>query len=171
MTAHTTSLSFEDYVTKHGNDLQRYAFVLSGQRADAEDLVQIALVKAYHRWRRIGTLAAPHAYVRRILTHCFVDLRRHHNAVRSTDELVDIADPAADPADQLADLEGIVRGLDHVTAQQRAVLVLRYLLDLSDDDIATELGCSTATVRSHASRGLHQLRTLLHYPDLEISHE
>ena len=171
MTAQATGLSFEDYVTKHGAALQRYAFVLTGQGADAEDLVQTALVKAYRRWRRIGTMTAPHAYVRRIVTHCFMDQRRHRNTVRSADELVDIADPAADHADQLADLEGIVRGLDHVTPTQRAVLVLRYLLDLSDEDIAAELGCSTASVRSHASRGLNRLRSLLHYPDLEISHE
>lgn len=164
----TDGLEFEDYVSQHGAALQRYAYVLTGEGADADDLVQTALTKAYRRWQRIGRMTSPHAYVRRILTHCFMDQRRHpaHSA-----ELIDVIDQAADFTVRTADLDGIIRVLDRLTSQQRAVLVLRYLLDESDEDIAAELGCSTSTVRSHASRGLDRLRGLLHYPDLEISHE
>lgn len=161
---------FEDYLDRHGAALQRYAFVLTGNAADGEDLVQTALAKAYRQWRRIDRMSSPHAYVRRILTNCFVDQRRRRRAVYSGDALIDVADPAADFAGQTADLDAIVRGLDCLTAQQRAVLVLRYLLDLSDEDIAAELGCSASSVRSHASRGLQRLRSLLSYPDLEINH-
>lgn len=162
--------SFEEYLDRYGAALQRYAFVLTGDAADAEDLVQTALTKAYRRWRRIDRMTSPHAYVRRILTNCFVDQRRRRPVIYAVDALVDVADPAADHVGQAADLDAIVRGLECLTAQQRAVLVLRYLLDLSDDDIAAELGCSAATVRSHASRGLHRLRSMLSYPDLEINH-
>ncbi|MBO0812066.1 MAG: SigE family RNA polymerase sigma factor [Microlunatus sp.] len=162
---------FEDYLDRHGAALQRYAFVLTGDAADAEDLVQTALTKAYRRWRRIAVMASPHAYVRRILTHCFIDQRRRGPVVYASDSLTDVLDPAADHAGRWADLDAIIRALDELTRQQRAVLVLRYLLDVSDDDIAAELGCSAATVRSHASRGLHRLRSLLCYPDLEIHHE
>lgn len=161
---------FEDYLDRHGAALQRYAFVLTGNAADGEDLVQTALAKAYRQWRRIDRMSSPHAYVRRILTNCFVDQRRRRPAVYSGDALIDVADPAADFAGQTADLDAIIRSLDCLTAQQRAVLVLRYLLDLSDEDIAAELGCSASSVRSHASRGLQRLRSLLSYPDLEINH-
>lgn len=160
--------AFEDYLDRNGAALRRYAYVLTGDAGDTEDLVQTALTKAFRRWRRIGRMASPHAYVRQILTHCFIDERRRRFVAYPTDVLVDVLDPSADHADQSADLDAIRRGLDQLTAHQRAVLVLRYLLDLSDADIAEELGCSASTVRSHASRGLERLRGLLSYPDLEI---
>ena len=169
MTIGEDASGFEGYLAEHGAALQRYAFVLTGDAADAEDLVQTALTKAYRRWRRIGRMMSPHAYVRRIVTNCFLDQRRRPSALRSVGELSDLADPT-DYTQQTADLDAIVRGLDRLTVHQRAVLILRYLLDLSDQDIADELGCTTATVRSHASRGLQQLRSLLSYPDLEIEH-
>jgi RNA polymerase sigma-70 factor (sigma-E family) len=165
------TLGFDDYLAAHGAALQRYAFVLTGNAADAEDLVQTALVRAYRRWRRIGKMAAPHAYVRRIVTGCFIDQRRRRN---STEQPMDAVPDAADPTDhteRVADLDAIIRALDHLTAQQRAVLTLRHLLGLPDGEIARDLGCSVSTVRSHASRGLHRLRELLSYPDLEIDHE
>jgi len=168
MTDRREHLDFEDYLTAHGPGLQRYAFVLTADVSAAEDLVQTALVKAYRRWRRIGEMAAPHAYVRRIVTHCFVDQRRRRAAGERP--VADVPD-APEPDDHTArtdDLDAIVRALDCVTGQQRAVLVLRHYLDLSDAEIAVELGCSAATVRSHASRALQRLRTHLSYPDLEI---
>jgi len=165
------TLGFDDYLATHGAALQRYAFVLTGNATDAEDLVQAALVQAYRHWRRIGKMAAPHAYVRRIVTGCFVSQRRRRAwTERPMGTVPDVADPV-DHTERVADLDAIVRALDHLTAQQRAVLVLRHLLGLPDGEIARELGCSVPTVRSHASRGLHRLRELLHYPDLEIDHE
>jgi len=142
----------------------------TGSAVDAEDLVQTALTRAYRRWGRIGRMAAPHAYVRKIVTHCFVDQRRRSWSKHPAGELVDVAD-SADNLGQVEELDAIVRGLDRLTRQQRAVLVLRYLLDLPDDDIAGELGCTASTVRSHASRGLDRLRDLMSYPDLEIRHD
>lgn len=169
MTTRADALRFEEYLDRHGAALQRYAYVLTGSAVDAEDLVQTALTRAYRRWRRISRMAAPHAYVRTIVTHCFVDQRRSRSATPVA-ELTDLADPADEP-DRIDALDAITRGLAELTRQQRAVLVLRYLLDLADDDIAYELGCSTSTVRSHASRGLERLRSLMSHPDLEIRHE
>lgn len=171
MTTPGEPLRFEDYLATHGAALQRYAYVLTGATADAEDLVQAALMRAYRHWRRIGRMATPHAYVRQILTRCFIDNRRRRGAgERPVAEIPDIPDPA-DHAARAADLDAVVRALGHLTPQQRAVLVLRHLLDQPDDEIARELGCSAPTVRSHASRGLQRLRELLSYPDLEIDHE
>ena len=170
-TGRSTTLGFEDYLAAHGTALQRYAFVLTGNAADAEDLVQTALIRAYRRWRRIGRMQTPHAYVRRIVTTSFIDQRRRRSsAERPTDLLPAVPDPS-DPAERPADLDAIVRAMDLLPAQQRAVLTLRHLLGLPDGEIAAELGCSVSTVRSHASRGLHRLRDLLSYPDLEVDHE
>jgi len=120
--------------------------LLTGNAADAEDLLQTALTKAYRRWRHISSMESPHAYLRRIITHCFVDQRRHHSAHATAGiEFLDMADPG-DYTGQTDDLDAIARGLDRLTLRQRAVLVLRYLLDLTDEDIADELGCSSATV-------------------------
>lgn len=170
MTDRPGALSFDDYLARHGAALHRYAYVLTGSADDAQDVVQAALIKAYRRWRRIGRMASPHGYVRRIVTHCFVDQRRRRSAAeRPTDEFPESPDPS-DIAERAADVDAVVRALAVLTPQQRAVLVLRHLLDLADDDIAGELGCSAATVRSHASRGLQRLRASLSYPDLEIDH-
>lgn len=171
MTARAEHLGFEEYLATHGAALQRYAYVLTADATAAEDLVQTALVQAYRRWRRIRAMAAPHAYVRRIVTHSYVDQRRRRAASeRPMAELPDAPDPA-DHAARSADLDAIVRALDCLTGQQRAVVVLRHYLDMPDDEIAAELGCSESTVRSHASRAIHRLRAQLSYPDLEVHHE
>lgn len=162
-----TGPDFEDYVRDHGRALEKYAYVLTGHSAEAQDLVQTALTKAYRRWRRVAAVEHPDAYVRRILTNCYLDQRRRRSSSeRPTDRLSDsAAGPAfgrpkafADPADQVVSRDAIVRALQALSPHQRAVLVLRHFLDLDDEAIATEMGCGRATVRSHASRGLDRMR-------------
>ena len=161
-------LRFEDYLGRYGGALLRYAYVLTGAQADAEDLVQTALVRAYPRWRRISRMAAPHAYVRRIVTRCFIDWgRRPGRRERPTADIPERVDPC-DVASQVAELDAIIRALRCLSPRQRAVLSLRHLLGLPDEVIARELGCSASTVRSHASRGLRRLQDTLSQPDLEV---
>ena len=69
-------ITFEDYVARRGADLERYAYVLTADRTAAQDLVQTALLKALRRWRSIAQMDEPHAYVRRIVTTCYLDDRR-----------------------------------------------------------------------------------------------
>jgi RNA polymerase sigma-70 factor (sigma-E family) len=166
------AVGFEEYLATHGPALQRYAFVLTGNEFDAEDLVQSALIKAYRQWRRISRIEAPHAYVRRIVTRCFIDARRRRSAAaeQPSADVPDSADPV-DRVERTVTIDALIRALAVLTPQQRAVLTLRYLLDMPDGGIATELGCSAATVRTHASRGLHQLRVRFRYPDMEVDHE
>lgn len=167
MTGRTDGLDFDDYVAGHGRVLERYAFVLTGQPATAQDLVQTALLKAYRRWRRIARLEHPDAYVRRIVTNCFLDERRlGRRREQSLDTLTDSpASDAYDPADRVAGRDEIARALMRVTPHQRAVIVLRHYIGLDDAAIARELGCSETTVRSHASRGLQRMRDVLGEPD------
>jgi RNA polymerase sigma-70 factor (sigma-E family) len=154
-------MEFEEYVAARGGALERYAFVLTGDRQRSQDLVQTALVKAYLRWWRVARTEHPDAYVRRILTTSYLDWRRRRS---STEQPVDaLPEPAAggDPADLVVLRDEVLRALTVLTPQQRAVLVLRHYEGLDDRGIAAELGCSEGTVRSHATRGAQRLRVIL----------
>jgi RNA polymerase sigma factor (sigma-70 family) len=103
----------------------------------------------------------PDHYVRRILTTSFIDwTRRRSNTERPTETLPERSS-GHDPATITVVRDQLQRGLTSLTAQQRAVLVLRHYDGYDDEAIASVLHCSTATVRSHASRGLQGLRDFL----------
>ncbi len=162
-------MEFEEYVATRGRALERYAFVLAGDAHLAQDLTQTALVKAYRRWSWVVRADHPDQYVRRILTTSFIDHTRRRS---STERPVDVAPDGPggpDPAHLTVVRDQVRRGLTSLTAQQRAVLVLRIFEGYDDDAIADVLRCSPATVRSHASRGLDRLRTFL--SDDELSGE
>lgn len=153
--------SFDEYVAAHGRLLERYAYVLVGQPAAAQDLVQAALIKVYRRWRRISAMDHPDAYVRRILTNCYIDLRRKRSHFERSVADVPDSPSGVDLAAGVVARDELVRALDALSPQQRAVIVLRHFLGADDAAIAEELGCSQATVRSHATRGLQRMRTAL----------
>lgn len=149
---------FDRYVAERGHGLERYAYALTGDHAAAQDLVQNALIKAYRRWRRIGTLEFPDAYVRKILTNCFLDERR-----RQREQPLGVLpeQPVPDGSGQFDDRDAVIRALVALTPQQRAATVLRHFLGLDDAVIAAELGCSEGTVRTHVSRALVRMRAHL----------
>ncbi|WP_306205649.1 SigE family RNA polymerase sigma factor [Actinoplanes sp. RD1] len=142
-------MRFEEFVAARLPTLARYATVLCSDRAEADDVVQEVLTRALMRWRRIGELEEPYAYVRAMVTNEFLSRRR----------LVplDRHEPAAPPEPEVLRPELWAR-LSTLPRRQRAVLVLRYYEDLSDEQIAGVLGCRPGTVRTHASRGLAALR-------------
>ncbi|MGI8418556.1 MAG: SigE family RNA polymerase sigma factor [Nakamurella sp.] len=167
MTTGKVAQDFDSYIAAHGRGLERYAYVLTGQPASAEDLVQTTLMKVYRRWRRVSRMEFPDAYVRRTLTTTFLD--QHRRRSDTEQPMADVPDTAAgpDPAVAVAERDQITRALSCLSAQQRAVIVLRHYLCVDDADIATELGCSETTVRSHASRGLQRMRHFLTAVDLQ----
>jgi RNA polymerase sigma-70 factor (sigma-E family) len=139
--------------------LLRFGHVLTGNPQEAEDLVQEALAKSLRRWRRVRA-DNPVAYTRRIMINTHLTRWRRWGArVR----LGDVPEAATDDVglQRGEDWDALRRALALVPLRQRAVLVLRYLEDLPDATIATLLGCSPGTVRSHAARGLAALRPLL----------
>lgn len=137
--------------------LLRLAVMLTGSREDAEDLLQTTFLRAQRHSHRIVGMSVPAAYLRRIMLneHVSSGRRRRLQTVPLTEARG--ADTAA-PAESEQHVWGWLATLPR---QQRAVLVLRYYEDLPDGEIATLVGCSPATVRSHASRGLAALRTVL----------
>lgn len=150
-------MDFAEYVAARGPALERFAYVLTGDRHRAQDLVQTALLKAYRRWRWVARADHPDAYVRRIVTTSYLDWRRR---LSSTEEPVgDLPDRpgGADPGDRVADRDELRRALATLTPRQRAVLVLRHLEGWDDAAIAAALRCGEGSVRTHASRGRQRL--------------
>lgn len=156
-------MEFDDYVMARGRALERYAYVLTGDVQASEDLVQTALMKAYRRWWWVERAEQPDLYVRRVVTTTYVDWkRRRSNSERPLAEIPDRgSDPATDPAQRVVVHDELTRALTNLTRRQRAVIVLRHYEGYDDTAIAKVLGCSPATVRTHASRGLRELRTFL----------
>ena len=149
---------YEDFVRAHLPRLLRYATMLAGEREQAADLVQDALVKAYRRWSRISDADHPDRYVLRMVTNGYLSWRRSRSA-----RLIAVADPPdeVDPDDfatRHAARDDMWRRLARLPRRQRAVVVLRYYEQLTDPDIAGVLGCAQATVRAHAHKAMTTLR-------------
>jgi RNA polymerase sigma-70 factor (sigma-E family) len=149
--------AFREYIQSRGTALLRIAMMLTGNRADAEDLVQAALANTYLAWDNIKDHAALDAYVRRAMINTHISWwRRRKLEEFPTDELPDqaVADHARD-----SDLAEVVRrALDRLPARMRAAVMLRYFEDMTEPEIATLLGVSLGTVKSTVSRAVAKLR-------------
>ncbi len=149
--------AFREYVLARGTALLRMAVMLTGNRADAEDLVQAALAKTYLAWGKINDRAALDAYVRRAMVNTHISWWRHRKLEEfPTDELPDqvVADHARD-----SDMAEVVRrALDRLPRRMRAAVMLRYFEDMTEPEIAVALGISLGTVKSTVSRAVARLR-------------
>jgi RNA polymerase sigma-70 factor (sigma-E family) len=153
--------SFEELVAMTGDRMLRTAVLLTGDRHEAEDLVQSAYAQAFARWRLVARAENPVAYVRTILTRVFLaDRRRRRVGEVAWTAGTDVAAAPVDPALRLSLLDALAT----LSAQDRALLVLRYFEDLPYPEVADQLGLSHAACRTRASRALARLR--LHFPDL-----
>jgi len=146
---------FDGYVAARGPALLRLAYTLTGNRADAEDVVQEALARALPRWGRISRVADVDAYVRRMVVNAHTSWWRKFRRRESPVEKVrDSVLPAAG-ADRL-DLWAACQALPE---PQRTAVVLRYYEQLEYAEIADLTGVREGSVRSRVSRGLATLRT------------
>jgi RNA polymerase sigma-70 factor (sigma-E family) len=164
-----TQLAFEDFMRLRQRPLLRFAMVLTGDAQRAEDIVSDVLGRAWEKWERIGSLAEPNAYVRRMVVNEFLSWKRltKRTAPRNdVAQLIDDAgrDYASNTESVLTERSAMVDALARLPRKQRAALVLRFYEGLSDAEIATVLGCGQVTVRSNTSRALAALRIQLHDP-------
>jgi RNA polymerase sigma-70 factor (sigma-E family) len=156
MIGHDEHAEFDDFVRANWATLMSIARAVSSSSAEAEDLLQTALTSVYARWGRVRTPDRL-PYLRRTILNANVSRwRRHRGRELPFAELPDVGAAAA--TDGVEDQLVLVPLLRALPARQRAVLVLRYLCDLPDDQIADTLGISPGTVRSQAARGLAGLR-------------
>lgn len=151
---------FAAFVRDAGPALGRTAWLLCGDEHRAQDLVQLALMRTYLAWPR-ARAGDPLAYARRVLANARIDAWRtvRREVLTSPDELPDGRVAAADG--HHAERDRLVRALLTLSTRQRRVVVLRHLVGLSEREVADDLGVSLGTVKSTASRGLAQLRTVL----------
>jgi len=149
--------SFEQWVAMRETALLRTAWLLTGEAALAEDLVQTALLRCWPRWARIVRLENPEAYVRQVMARTYVSWwRRRWRGEIPTEHLPEQAQEPAEDARQ--DRAAVVAALARLPRGQRAVLVLRFAEDMSEAQTALALSCSVGTVKSQSSRGLRALR-------------
>jgi RNA polymerase sigma-70 factor (sigma-E family) len=153
--------SFEDFVLTRGKALLRFAVMLCADRGRAEDLVQSALIKTYPQWDRVAGMAAPEAYVRTVIVRAHLRWWRNRASTEIPAAATTDRPDRTDVAHRLASRDAAWDLLGRLPRKQRAVLVLRYYEDLSDNQIAQTLGCQESTVRSQAARGLAALRAIV----------
>lgn len=159
---------FDRFVADSADSLVRTAYLIVWDLQEAEDLVQETMVKVARRWPKVRSMEHPAAYARRILVNLTLDGSAKRSRRRqeltgelpSNDELPSNG-AAPDVAGALATQDELVRALATLPPRQRAVLVLRYFLDLPEAEVAEALQCSLGTVKSTASRGLARLEETL----------
>ncbi|GAA0253201.1 SigE family RNA polymerase sigma factor [Cryptosporangium japonicum] len=154
---------FDAYVAAHGTPLLRFAFLLTGNYHLAEDMLQEALMRVHRRWSTLERTDAIGNYVRRAILRQYLSWRRRRSSGETPSATApDVALPGSDHAERYAERDALRQALTALPRQQRAVLVLRFYEDLDDTAIGELIGCSPATVRAHASRGLARLRGTVH---------
>jgi len=149
---------FAQFVEVRERALQRSAWLLTGDWALAEDLVQTALARSWPRWGRIRRRDDPEIYVRRVMVNTWSTwARRRWWGERASATVPDRPVPG-DVATDLAIRIAVRTALASLTSRQRAVLVLRVFDDLSEAQVAQVLNCATGTVKSTMARALAKLR-------------
>ena len=158
---------FAGYVGARRDTWLQAACLLTGDRHRAEDLVQSALVRVWPHWARVSAKGDPDAYVRKVIFHQFASQVRRRRWSELAAGLLPGAtgerpdhDAEPDPTGRVDSRLQLREILAALAPRQRAVLVLRYYLDLSEADTAEVLGCSVGTVNSQASKALARLRPL-----------
>jgi RNA polymerase sigma-70 factor (sigma-E family) len=152
---------FSAFVAAHRTGLLRSAYLLTaGDTHRAEDLVQTALARLYVAWPRLRRSGTQAAYARRIIVNAHIDEVRHFRWRREqyVPEPPDQPGPAPGGG---VDGEAIRAALAALPPHMRAVVVLRHWLDLSVEETASLLNCSTGTVKSQTAKATARLRSLL----------
>ena len=152
---------FAEYAEAASAGLLSTAFLLCGNWHAAEDLTQTTLAKVFAAWRRIRHQEAVHAYARRTLLNTYLADRRknRHGEVLTGDPAV-FDEPAVEPYTPELKIT-LIDALATLPPKARAVVVLRYWEDMSVEQVAGLLGCSTGNVKSQSARALDKLRALL----------
>jgi len=154
----TPEEEFAEFAQASSARLRRTAFLLCGDWHLAEDLAQTALAKVFCSWRKISRRDAVQAYAMRTLLNSYLaDKRLKRPRELLTGELPERLDESPAPELRIVVLDALAR----LPPRGRAVVVLRYWLDLSVEQVAVVLGCSPGNVKSQSARALDKLRAVL----------
>jgi RNA polymerase sigma-70 factor (sigma-E family) len=162
----STEEEFRSFVNWRWAALVRFGWALTGDRGQAEDLVQTALERTWRHWPRVEFDAAE-AYVRAAMTNLAISQWRRRRLREFSRDIWTPAEeqpapsrpPQADGAQETHAVHDVVwRELQALPARMRAVVVLRFLCDYSEAQTAAALGCSPGTVKSQTARAMSRLR-------------
>jgi RNA polymerase sigma-70 factor (sigma-E family) len=155
---------YSEYVSARLPRLFRSAYVLcGGDRHLADEIVQTTITSLYVHWRQASRATNLDAYVQRMLVRKYIDQKRSGwHRVQLMWETPERAHPA--PADGPDDRDAVLQALRRLAPGQRAVLVLRFLCDLSVEETARTLDCSVGNVKSQTARALATVRPMLDTP-------
>jgi RNA polymerase sigma-70 factor (sigma-E family) len=159
-TGRSVDAEFRQFVAARSAALLRTSYLLVGDWAHAEDVLQTALTKTYLAWRRLGEIEAVEAYTRRVLVTTATSWwRRRWHGERPTATMPERASP--DVIDEQVERQVLWDHVRELPARQRAVLVLRFYEDLTEAETARVLGVAVGTVKSQCARALGALRARL----------
>ncbi|MFG2823308.1 RNA polymerase sigma factor [Kitasatospora sp. NPDC048365] len=144
-----------------GSALKRYGYLLCGDRAEADDLVQEAMVRVFAQPRRSWDVESAERYVRRVMLNRYLD--QHRRRARWSALVPRLVSPSttSDFSTASGDRLDVVSALDALSPRQRACAVLRFYEDLPVTEVAQRLGCSTGTVKRHLSEAVARLGQIL----------
>jgi RNA polymerase sigma-70 factor (sigma-E family) len=148
---------FREFMHGRWPAMVRLAYGLTGDLGHAEDVAQTAFAKAYAAWPRVTRAGNPDAYVRQIVVN---ENRNRFRKRRVAERLTDVL-PEGDALNafrEIDDRSALLAALQALGPRQRAVVVLRYWLNLTETEVAATMNCSVGTVKSQASRALATLR-------------
>jgi RNA polymerase sigma-70 factor (sigma-E family) len=166
--AHAEVLGFEEYVRTRQAALLRSARGLISDPADAQDLLQTALVRTYDRWHAITDKSLVDAYLRRVMINTRTEWWRARSKLEEvpTEQLPDAS--VDDVAEQYADRALLMDVLEVLAPKQRSVVILRHWEQMSTEETAAALDMATGTVKSTLHRALARLREELE--DRQLCH-
>jgi RNA polymerase sigma-70 factor (sigma-E family) len=149
---------FAEFAAAASPRLLRAAYLLCGNPHTAEDLAQTTLTKVFASWRRISQRDAVHAYATRTLVNTYLaEKRRKSSGEIATGELPEPAFVPPSPELRMVVLDALAT----LPPKSRVIVVMRYWADMSVEEVAQLLGCSTGNVKSQSSRALEKLRDVL----------
>lgn len=159
MTKADRDTAFTEFVLARQTHLRRVAFAICGDWHRADDILQAALVKLYAAWPRVRRTGTEEAYVRQIIVRANID--EHRRPWRREQPGLDGHDRQTRDPLPVEERSALFEALQDLPLMQRRAVVLRHWLGLSVRETAAELGISEGTVKSHSSRGLDRLQSVL----------
>ncbi|MEV8373412.1 SigE family RNA polymerase sigma factor [Kribbella sp. NPDC056861] len=154
----STTDDFEEFARARTPQLYRTAWLLTGDRHHAEDLVQETLAKMFRAWRGLQRIDNPPAYAQTVLARTFISQRRRRSwSEQPVSSMPERADRPGDPALRIS----LQNALAELSPLDRAVLVLRFFEDRSVEQVALDLGKNAGAIRTRTSRALDRLRAVL----------
>ena len=149
------SLSFETFFETEAPTLFRRLCAVTGNSAEAEEIMQDAFLALWERWDRVGALQDPTGYLYRTAMNVF--RKRSRRAALALRRVLSLA-PDPVPFAEIDEQQDVVAALAELTPRQRAALVLTDVMDYSSEEAGRALGVTAGTVRGLASRARENLR-------------